>query len=174
MSFTKGRHAFVVCAHIDKKHFHNHIIFNSTSLDCTRKFKNFWHSNRAIRRISDLLCAEHGLSVIENPKPSPGRDYGTWLGDKKPLSFQAKTRLAIDAALDQRPADFDAFLKLMEASGYAVKRGKHVKLTGPDVCVKHLWAKVFGTQESVKTGTNKRERKRKGAIESCMEECFGK
>ena len=48
---------------------HNHIIWNSTSLDCTRKFRNFWGSTRAVRRLSDTLCVENGLSIVENPKP---------------------------------------------------------------------------------------------------------
>ena len=88
LSFTKGKHAFVVSTHIDKKHIHNHIIFNSTNLDCDGKFKDFKRSGRAIRRISDLLCAEHGLSVIENPKPSPGRDYGDWI--RKYICYKRK------------------------------------------------------------------------------------
>ena len=40
--FLKGNHAFIVCTHTDKRHIHNHIYWNSTSLDCTRKFRNFW------------------------------------------------------------------------------------------------------------------------------------
>jgi hypothetical protein len=72
LSFTKGSHAFVVCTHIDRRHVHNHIVFNSTSLDCGRKFDDPKRSGKIIRRISDLLCAGHGLSVIENPKPSRG------------------------------------------------------------------------------------------------------
>lgn len=51
--FTKGRHAFIVCTHVDKAHIHNHIIWNSTSLDADRKFRNFWGSSRAIRRLND-------------------------------------------------------------------------------------------------------------------------
>lgn len=66
--FLKGRHAFLVCTHTDKKHIHNHIYWNSTALDCTRKFKNFIGSYRAVRRLSDLICAEHRLSVVENPQ----------------------------------------------------------------------------------------------------------
>lgn len=33
MRWTKGKHAFIVATHIDKSHIHNHIIYNSTSLD---------------------------------------------------------------------------------------------------------------------------------------------
>ena len=39
LAFTKGRHSSIVCTHIDKAHVHNHIIFNSTDLDCRRKFE---------------------------------------------------------------------------------------------------------------------------------------
>jgi len=131
MRFTKGKHAFIVCTHIDKAHIHNHIIFNSTTLDCERKFRNFWGSTKAVRRLSDQICVEHGLSIIENPKPSKGH-YGTWLGDDKVPSFQQQLRAAIDAALEQGPADFDAFLKLMEASGVEVsRRGKKLRFRAP-------------------------------------------
>ena len=47
--FLKSEHAFLVCTHTDKKHIHNHIYWNSTALDCTKKFKNFIGSYRAVR-----------------------------------------------------------------------------------------------------------------------------
>lgn len=66
MRFTKGKHAFTVSTHTDKTHIHNHIYFNSTTLDGTRKFKNFWFSGIPLQRVSDLICLENGLSVIES------------------------------------------------------------------------------------------------------------
>lgn len=128
LAFTKGRHSFIVCTHIDKTHVHNHIIFNSTDLDCQRKFRNFIGSAFALRRVSDRICLEHGVSVIENPKPSRGH-YGKWLdamGGDRPLSFQERLRQAIDAVLEKRPADFEAFLMEMQMVGYEIKRGKHL------------------------------------------------
>ena len=80
--FTKNAHAFIVATHVDKAHIHNHIIFNSTTIDCTRKFQNPFYSSRIIRRISDQICLENGLSVIENPKPTRGH-YGTWREGQK-------------------------------------------------------------------------------------------
>ena len=41
MRWTKGKYAFFVATHTDKAHIHNHIYYNSTSLDCTRKFRDF-------------------------------------------------------------------------------------------------------------------------------------
>ncbi len=66
-------------------------------------------------------CLENGLSIIEAPKQGPSH-YGKWLGDKKPLSWQEKLRQTIDAVMAQKPAGFDAFLKLMMDSGYEVKQ----------------------------------------------------
>ena len=54
--------------HIDRHHIHNHIIWNSTSLDHTRKFRYFWGSTRAVRRLSDTICVENGYSIVEQPK----------------------------------------------------------------------------------------------------------
>lgn len=130
MRWTKGRHAFIVTTHTDKQHIHSHIYYNSTTLDCTRKFRNFWGSSFALRRLSDRLCLENGLSIVENPKPrSKGkfRNYGEWqAGQKKPLTYQDRLRAAIDTALAKRPADFPAFLALMEQAGYEVKQRRGV------------------------------------------------
>lgn len=62
MRWTKGKYAFIVATHIDWVHIHNHIIYNSTSLDCTRKFKDFFLSGLAVQKLSDRICAEYGLS----------------------------------------------------------------------------------------------------------------
>jgi hypothetical protein len=132
MSLTKGNNAFIVCTHIDKEHIHNHIIFNSTNIDCTRKFRNFLGSAWALRRISDTLCVKHGLSVIEKPNKSRGH-YGTWLGDGRKPSYQDRLRQMIDEALERKPKDFDAFLRLLEDAGATVDTsGKHIKLRLPD------------------------------------------
>lgn len=125
MSFTKGKYQFIVATHIDKDHIHNHVIFNSTAIEQSRKFRNFWGSSFAVRRISDKLCLENGLSIVENPKQG-GKHYGKWLGDSKPLTWQDKLRRAIDAALAEKPADFAAFLRLVQAAGYEIKPGQNL------------------------------------------------
>ena len=132
MRFTKGRFAFIVCTHTDKAHIHSHIVWNSTALDHTRKFRNFIGSYRALRRCSDLICVENGLSVVENPKLSPGNDYGKWFGDKREPSQKQLLIAAIDAALEQKPAIFEDFLALMKAAGYEVSdKRKHITFNLP-------------------------------------------
>ena len=127
MRWTKGKYQFFVCTHIDKEHIHNHIYYNSTAYDRSRKFRNFISSSFALRRLSDRVCLEHDLSVIVNPKlHSKGRylHYGQWLGENQKLSQKEQIRLAIDAALTERPKDFADFLRRMETAGIQVKRGR--------------------------------------------------
>jgi len=129
--FLKGKHAFIVATHTDKKHIHNHIIWNSTTLDCKRKFRDFLGSGKAVARLSDTICLEHKLSVIENPNLG-NHSYNKWLGDKAQPSLRELLRAAIDAALLKKPDSFEAFLKLMEAAGYTVKIGKNITFSHPD------------------------------------------
>ena len=129
MAITKGKHAFIVATHTDRPHYHNHIIFNSTSLDCLHKFRDFKHSGLALQHISDRICLEHGLSVIE-PKPYKDR--------LRRSKYPKRPRLrddicnAIDKALEQKPKNFEEFLSFLEAAGYEIKRGKQIALKGKD------------------------------------------
>ena len=128
--FTKGNHAFIVCTHIDKAHIHNHIIWNSTTLDCTRKFRDFLGSGRAVRRLNDTICIENGYSIVANPKRR-GKSYNKWLGSKPPC-HRDRLRMAIDAALAQKPANLDALLQLLRNAGIEVSpRGKSIRLKAP-------------------------------------------
>ena len=75
--------------------------------------------------MSDLVCLEHGLSVIE-PKPYDERDKRTVY--PKPEKHRDKICAAIDQVLQKKPKEFDDFLRMMEAVGYEVKRGKNISL----------------------------------------------
>ncbi len=125
LRFTKKRHAFIVATHVDKKHIHNHIIFNSTALDCTRKFRNFFGSSFAIRKLADQICLEHGVSIIENPSKSHAH-YGKWLGERRAPTHRDRLREAIDSVLSKKPASFQAFLSKLKDAGYEIKQGKHL------------------------------------------------
>ena len=127
LRWTKGRHAFFVATHTDRHHVHNHIYYNSISLDCTRKYRDFFRSGRALRLLSDRVCIEHELSVIQNPKlPSQGpfRHYGEWLGDGRRPSQKEQLRVIIDEILAQPPADLPAFLSALETAGVQVLHGR--------------------------------------------------
>ena len=133
MRFTKGRHAFIVTTHVDTNCVHNHILWNSTRLDCRKKFRNFIGSAFALRRCSDVLCAENGFLVIRNPKASRGKNYSKYMySGSKPPSYQEQIRNAIDEALNQSPKTFEDFIGLIEAAGITAKRrGKKLRFKVP-------------------------------------------
>ena len=128
MRFTKGKYAFIIATHTDREHIHNHIIYNSTALDSTRKFRDFLLSGLAVQRLSDLICLEHQLSVIEI-KPYRERQKRTLYPPKE--SNRDKLCSVIDGILlNEKPANFEAFLRKLKQQGYEVKRGKYTSVKG--------------------------------------------
>lgn len=65
----EAKYECVLATHLDHAHLHNHIIINSTSFVDGSKYKNnfkdYFHD---IRGISDQICRENCLTVIDNPK----------------------------------------------------------------------------------------------------------
>lgn len=129
MRFTKGKHAFLVATHIDKAHIHNHIIYNSTTLDCLHKFRDFRRSGLAVQRLSDMICLEHGKSVIK-PRPYKEREKRTDY-PRRPC-HRDDIRLAIDRALLKQPKDFEELIRLLGEAGFEYKDGKQQSLRGKD------------------------------------------
>ena len=128
MRFTKGKYAFIVATHTDREHIHNHIIYNSTALDSTRKFRDFLLSGLAVQRLSDLICLEHQLSVIEI-KPYRERQKRALYPPRE--SNRDKLCAVIDnILLNEKPASFEGFLQKLEQQGYKIKRGKYTSVKG--------------------------------------------
>ena len=127
MRFTKGKYAFIVATHTDRHHIHNHVIFNSTALDGSKKFRDFFFSALAVQRLSDLICLEHQLSVIEI-KPYRERQKRTLYPPKE--SNRDRLCGIIDSILAEKPKDYEDFLQKLEQQGYEVKRGKYTSVKG--------------------------------------------
>ena len=150
MRFTKGKYAFVVATHTDRQHIHNHVIFNSTALDGTRKFRDFFFSALAVQRLSDLICLEHQLSVIEK-KPYRERQKRVLYPPKE--SNGDRLCGIIDTILAEKTGDYETFLQKLEQQGYEVKRGKHpsVKGKGQRRFIRFRTLGAGYTEEEIKT-----------------------
>ena len=125
----QGKYPYVLTTHIDKGHVHNHIIFCAVDMVNCRKYVSNKQSYSFIRRTSDRLCREQGLSVVK-PGRDRGQSYAEWDAQRRGRSWKAKLKIAIDAAIPQAK-DFDDFLRLMERQGYEIKRGKFVSFRAP-------------------------------------------
>ena len=124
LRFTKGKHAFTVSTHTDRAHIHNHIIFNSVNLDASGKWRDFLRSGVSVQRLSDMICIEHGVSVIRGD--GIGRHRKIEWPAKKTLRDQIREDISI--ALKDKPRSLQELLKLLEKSGYEVKRGADISL----------------------------------------------
>ena len=155
-----GKYEFVLTTHIDRGHIHNHIIFNAVSFVDYKKYQSNKLSYRFIRQTSDKLCEEYGLSVIRNPK-SKGKSYIEHTAAKQGKSWKAQLKMAVDINIS-RAKDFDEFLRLMEQSGYKVKRqNKNISFC-TDGRERYMRSKTLGddyTVEAIKERIAGRARK---------------
>lgn len=90
-----GKYEFVISTHTDKGHIHNHIIFNTVSFVDYKKYQSNKKSYSFIRRTSDIICEEYGLSVIRYPK-SKGKSYIEYTAAKQGKSWKAQLKNTID------------------------------------------------------------------------------
>jgi len=130
MRWTRGKHQFLVAAHINTGNPHVHVIYNSVNLNNDGKYQDFKGSAFALRRLSDTLCLEHGLSIIEKPSLSKGRNYQKYVGCDKPTTVRDQLRGLVDSVL---PAckDFNSFLVALQEAGVEVKQGKQLSFKLP-------------------------------------------
>ena len=128
----KGQFEAVITTHLNTRHYHNHIVWNSVSMVDGHKY----HSNAKsyyteIRKISDDLCRKYGLSIIEsNQKKSI--PYVQWKAEQegKP-TWRTAIRLDIRESV-QESYSWSQFLKEMEKRGYTWKLNrKYISLKAP-------------------------------------------
>ena len=124
-----GKYEYVLSTHIDKGHVHNHIIFCAVDMVEHKKYISNKQSYAYIRRTSDRLCREHGLSIVA-PGQNRGKSYVEYQAEKIGASWKGKLKITIDAVIPLA-ADFDDFLRRMEAAGYEIKCGKYISFRAP-------------------------------------------
>lgn len=118
--YTKGKFQYVLTVHTDREHTHVHCIFNSVGLDDYKKFHIKDKDLNRLEKITDHLCRENNLSVIEKKSGQRGKYSG---------NLHRKLREAIDRSI-QNSSSYEEFLTLMEMEeGYEIKQGKYLSFT---------------------------------------------
>ena len=166
-----GKYEFVLTTHIDRGHIHNHVIWNAVSFTDHKHYHSNKRSYYEIRRASDRLCKEHGLSVIV-PGQEKGKSYVEHQAIKNGTSYKAKLKSTIDRLL---PActDLEDLLRRLQEEGYEIRRGKYIscrasdqerftrlKTLGIDYTEEALAARIAG-----RTRPSKRPRMQDGSIQ---------
>jgi len=120
----QGKYQYVVATHVDKQHIHNHILFNNVSFIDFKSYNSNKKSYHKIREISDDLCMEHGLNVIENIEKSKQFEDPHQSKGKYKNTFRYQIRNDMDFAL-KKATNIDEFKEIM-AEKYEIKEGKHL------------------------------------------------
>ena len=166
-----GKYEFVLTTHIDRGHIHNHVIWNAVSFTDHKHYHSNKRSYYEIRRTSDRLCKEHGLSVIV-PGQEKGKSYVEHQAVRNGTSYKAKLKAVIDRLLPAC-ANLEDLLHRLREEGYEVRRGKYIscrasnqerftrlKTLGIDYTEEALAARIAG-----RTRPSKRPKARDGSIQ---------
>ena len=166
-----GKYEFVLTTHIDRGHIHNHVIWNAVSFTDHKHYHSNKRSYYEIRRTSDRLCKEHGLSVIV-PGQEKGKSYVEHQAVRNGTSYKVKLKSAIDR-LFPTCTDLEDLLRRLQEEGYEIRRGKYIscrapnqerftrlKTLGVDYTEEALTARIAG-----RTRPSKRPKVRDGSIQ---------
>lgn len=114
------RFQVIVSTHLDKDHLHNHFCFNSVSFLDGKKYNYSKSEMQRLRNLSDELCKEYGLSVIETDNKSKSPSRALYFAEKnnEPTKYNLM-RTAINEAIAISPTPKE-FVKIMRKKGYIV------------------------------------------------------
>ena len=114
------RFEVVVATHCNTDCYHNHFAFNSVSRADGRKFYCTLEDERRMREVSDELCRQERLSVIENPKGRK-KHHAEWMAQKNGhYTIRGGVREDIDRAIRSSATRQD-FMNVMRRMGYEFK-----------------------------------------------------
>ena len=137
--FLKNQYEYVLSTHVDKDHIHNHLIFCAANFLDHRKFVSNRRSYYQIRKLSDRLCQDFGLSVFI-PSEEKGKAYKEYLSHQTGTSWKTDLRRAIRQA-SKHSQSYEEFLFRLTLSGYETIQNQGI-----------LFRKI-GQQRFVKGGT---------------------
>ena len=129
-SVLKGKYEYVVTTHVDKKHIHNHIVFNATSFVDYHKYRSGKNNIYHLCRLSNRICQENGLSVSV-PTCEKSRSYKENMEHCSGNSWKSLLKANVDKAI-WGSASFEEFLLRMKKSGYEIRQGKHLAFRAPE------------------------------------------
>lgn len=127
-----NRFQVIVATHLDKAHhLHNHFVVNAVSFADGKRYRRTNQDYRDMRSVSDRLCREYGLSVVENKNQKVTRNYGEWKREKegKP-TYRGLVRADVDEAIVNARTEKQFFFYLKE-KGYTFKIGKDITVKPP-------------------------------------------
>lgn len=126
------RYQVIIATHLDKEnHLHNHFVVNTVSFADGIKYHRTRKDYHEMQTVSDALCREYGLSVIEHPQQGRGKQYGEWRAEQEQRpTWRGLIRADMDEAIRQAMTERQ-FFDALQKKGYAMKIGKDISVRPP-------------------------------------------
>lgn len=116
------RYQVLVTVHLNTDNIHCHFVVNPVSFKDGSKFQNKIGDHKELRKVSDQICREHGLSVLENSDfYSKGKKKEYWVHKAGKRTHRDLLRQDVDEALAKcgSYAEIEYYLKCL---GYCFVR----------------------------------------------------
>ena len=111
------RFQMVVATHTNSHCVHSHIVINSVSFRDGKKFHDCRDTYKQLREMSDRICLEHGLSIVDTPR---GRGVSQYVYKMEKAGMPTRynvARQAIDEAVSLS-LNIDEFKSELRRRGY--------------------------------------------------------
>ncbi len=125
----------MVVTHSDREHIHSHFVINSVGFEDGLKLRQSPNTLKALRRLSDEICGEHGLSVLK-PYDKSGMKMSTkeYRVAVRGQSWKFKLMADIETAMEYSGSRRD-FVDNMSSLGYSMtwtSQRKHITFLCPN------------------------------------------
>ncbi len=141
----------IVSTHLNTNHYHNHFVLNSVSFIDGEKYRNDRRTYALMRKTSDDLCIEYGLSVIkEKPCGKLKIDYTKYYNSYiQKNDYYTSTKEDIDFAIKQAYS-YNNFESILSKMGYTITiRANKISIARPPYKRNIRIERAFGIEYSI-------------------------
>ena len=126
----------LVATHVDREHLHSHLVVNSVHPDTGKKLHFTPRTLEQMRKVSDQICMEHGLSTLKpyrQEHQTSGLSAGEYRAAMRGESWKFQLITTVEAVM-MIAGNREEFIQEMNQRGYQVRweeHRKHITYTTP-------------------------------------------
>ena len=123
----------IVSTHLNTKQIHNHFVVNSVSFKDGKKYRNTIENYALMRKVSDDLCLEYGLSIVDEKNIKKNKiDYSKFYSSyTQKTTYYSIVKEDVDFAIKQAK-NYEDFKRILNKMNYQIRvRANKLSLLKP-------------------------------------------